>query len=106
MYYRSEPDIFFRKDGSAQDVATIEIKGGKDPAGALERLGAMQKSFDTTPTNCVNMLIAGVVTSEMRSRLDYMGMTDVFMIDDLAHDGDSWDKFVDTVFQSTICIIG
>lgn len=104
MHYGSEPDIFFKQDGATQDVATIEIKGGKDPAGALERLGAMKKSFDATPTNCVNMLIAGIVTPEMQSRLDDMGMTDVFLIDDLAYDGDSWNEFVDTVFRRTICI--
>ena len=47
MRYGSEPDILFRqvRDGATRDVATIEIKGGKDPAGALERLGAMQMSF-------------------------------------------------------------
>ena len=44
-------------------IATIEIKGGKDPAGALERLGAIQKSFEETPPGCENMLIAGVITS-------------------------------------------
>ena len=38
-------------------------------AGALERLGAMQKSFAETPARCHNFLIAGVVTIEMESRL-------------------------------------
>lgn len=94
MHYGSEPDILFRQElsGTTRDVATIEIKGGKDPAGALERLGAMQKSFEATPPNCVNMLIAGVVTAEMRSRLDQMGIEKVFLLDDLAHDGESWTK--------------
>ena len=59
-------------------MATIEIKGGKDPAGALERLGAMQKSFEATPAQCVNFLVAGVVTAEMRKRLDQMGLVKVF----------------------------
>ena len=68
MLYSSEPDIQFLKDG--QQIATIEIKGGKDPAGALERLGAVQKSFGRTPARCQNILVSGIVTEEMqRTRL-------------------------------------
>ena len=106
MHYGSEPDILFRQErsGTTQDVATIEIKGGKDPSGALERLGAMQKSFEATPPNCVNMLIAGVITAEMRSRLDQMGVEKVFLLDDLAHDGESWTQFTNEVFHYTIRI--
>ena len=106
MRYGSEPDILFRRElsGVVRDVATIEIKGGKDPAGALERLGAMQKSFEATPPNCVNMLIAGVVTAEMRSRLDQMGVVKVFLLDELSHDGASWTDFVNEVFHYTVRI--
>ncbi len=101
MRYGSEPDILFRQElsGTTRDVATIEIKGGKDPAGALERLGAI-----ATPPNCVNMLIAGVITAEMRSRLDQMGVEKVFLLDDLAHDGESWAEFTNEVFHYTIRI--
>ncbi len=82
MRYGSEPDIRFRQatNGTAQVVATVEIKGGKDPAGALERLGAVQKSFEETPPGCVNMLVAGVITPEMESRLENMGVTKVFLL--------------------------
>ena len=44
MTYSSEPDICFEgkaPDGSWEIVSTIEVKGGMDPAGALERLGAV-----------------------------------------------------------------
>ena len=85
-------------------VATIEIKGGKDPAGALERLGAMQKSFEATPPNCVNFLVAGVVTREMESRLDNMGVDKVFLLDELAHDGEEWVKFLNEVFHYVVRI--
>ncbi len=106
MRYGSEPDILFRREmsGIVRDVATIEIKGGKDLAGALERLDAMQKSFEATPPNCVNMLIAGVVTAEMRFRLDQMGLEKVFLFDDLSHDGASWTDFVNEVFHYTVRI--
>lgn len=45
MRYGSEPDIEFARAGGGKSavVSKIEIKGGKDPAGALERLGAIQK---------------------------------------------------------------
>ena len=51
MIYGSEPDISFgsgNEDGEWQIIATVEIKSGTDPAGALERLGAIQKSFAET----------------------------------------------------------
>ena len=106
MRYGSEPDIRFQQEqsGISQVVATIEIKGGKDPAGALERLGAMQKSFEETPPGCVNMLIAGVITSEMESRLENMGVSRVFLLDDLAHDGEDWIDFLNEVFHYTVRI--
>lgn len=106
MCYGSEPDILFRHElsGTIRDVATIEIKGGKDPAGALERLGAMQKSFEATPPGCINILIAGGTTAEMKSRLDQMGVNKVFLLDDLAYDGESWNDFTNEVFHYTIRI--
>ena len=106
MRYGSEPDIRFQKEmnETTQIVATIEIQGGKDPAGALERLGAMQKSFEETPPGCVNMLIAGVITPEMESRLGNMGVTKVFLLDDLAHDGQDWIDFLNEVFHYTVRI--
>ena len=106
MRYGSEPDILFRQSENdiERTVATIEIKGGKDPAGALERLGAMQKSFEATPPNCVNILIAGVITSEMDARLKGMGVEKVFLLDDLAHDGEGWVEFLNEVFHYTIRI--
>ncbi len=85
-------------------VATIEIKGGKDPAGALERLGAVQKSFEATPPNCINMLVAGVVTPEMDARLNQMGVARIFRLDDLAHEGEAWVNFLNEVFHYTIRI--
>ena len=106
MRFGSEPDILFQQAvaGHTREVATIEIKGGKDPAGALERLGAMQKSFEATPPDCLNILVAGVVTPEMRARLDQMGVVKVFLLDDLAHDSDGWFDFINEVFHYTVRI--
>ena len=106
MRFGSEPDVLFRQATGGQDriAATIEIKGGKDPAGALERLGAMQKSFEATPPGCVNFLIAGVVTPEMRIRLNQMGVVKVYLLGDLAQDGERWTEFINELFHYTVRI--
>ena len=106
MRYGSEPDIEFSRvnSGESKVVATIEIKGGKDPAGALERLGAIQKSFEETPPGCINMLIAGVITSEMKERLSELGIIKTYLMDDLVGDESSWVEFLNEVFHYTIRI--
>lgn len=106
MLYRSEPDIEFLQTrmGQTSTVATIEIKGGKDPAGALERLGAIQKSFENTPPTCKNLLILGVMTEEMRTRLSNMNIEKIFMLDDLANDGEAWTDFINELFHHIIRI--
>ena len=103
MRYGSEPDIEFAKEENT--IATIEIKGGKDPAGALERLGAMQKSFNETPPGCVNFLIAGVVTPEMQARLNQIGSVKVFLLDDISLDEKKWDEFILELFHYTLRLI-
>lgn len=112
MHYGSEPDIEFRQGGSAEGsaadarvVATIEIKGGKDRAGALERLGAVRKSFENTPAGCTNFLVAGVVTPEMKQRLEEMGMVQrVFLLDHLEDDESKWLDFLNEVFHHAVRI--
>ena len=106
MRFGSEPDIEFshRADDESYVIATIEIKGGKDPAGALERLGAIQKSFEETPPGCENMLVAGVITPEMRDRLSRLGIVKTFLLDELGHDGEAWASFLNEVFHHTVRI--
>lgn len=105
MRFGSEPDIEFCRD--SQIVATIEIKGGTDPAGALERLGAMQKSFAETPPGCVNFLVAGVVTDEMQTRLDQIGSVKaVFRLEQLENEETEWKRFVEEVFHYGVRING
>lgn len=103
MYYKPEPDIEFQKNGEIK--ATIEIKGGRDKAGALERLGAMTKSFENTPKGCTNILIAGVITNEMENRLKEIGTVEVFLLDDVITDGPKWFGFLNEVFHHILRII-
>jgi len=103
MTFGSEPDIHFSKND--RTIATIEIKGGRDPAGALERLGAMSKSFAETPPGCINFLVAGVVTPEMQTRLEEMGVVKVYLLDKVSQDGELWDDFTNEVFHHAIRVI-
>lgn len=108
MIYGAEPDIGFeRLDelGHWQIVATIEIKSGTDPAGALERLGAMQRSFAATPPRAQNFAVLGVVTPEMRRRLNEMAVARDFLLFRILNDADAWDDFVQEIFHHTLRIV-
>ena len=82
----------------------IEIKGGKDPAGALERLGTVKKTFDEAPADCKNFLVAGVVTSTMQARLAEMKMERYFDIDAVLYDDEAWTDFVNEIFHHALRI--
>ena len=97
MRFGSEPDVQFERNDEV--IATVEIKGGRDPAGALERLGAMRKSFAETPVGCVNFLVAGVVTAEMENRLRQIGLVKVYLLDEVSVDGQKWEEFVLELFH-------
>ena len=71
MIFSSEPDVAI-KDDNNNTVGVIEIKSGIDPAAALERLGAMLKSFENTLAeypNAVTILVASCITDEVQKRL-------------------------------------
>ena len=97
MLFGSEPDIGFEKNGKWAVI--IEVKGGKDPAGALERLGAIKKTFDEAPVDCKSFLIVGVVTATMRARLREMRMEADFDIERLLDDDRVWTAFMNEIFH-------
>ena len=71
ILFGSEPDVSMFDDSGAI-VGVVEIKAGLDPAGALERLGAMLKSFENTLAeypNAITILVASCITQEVQSRL-------------------------------------
>lgn len=107
MEFGSEPDIAFRLSGSGDDefLSTIEIKGGRDPAGAMERLGAVKKSFDRTPARTKNFLVAGVVTSAMQRELDQMRVERVFVLDDTLQIEEVWIEFVNEISHHTLRLL-
>lgn len=70
MRFGSEPDISFEREKDY--IAVLEVKGGIDPAGALERYGAATKSFNAAKSqspNCKNFYLGGVFTAELESRI-------------------------------------
>lgn len=72
IIFSSEPDVtLLNPEGGI--VGIVEIKSGLDPAGALERLGAMFKSFENTLSeypNAVTILVASCITEEVYNRLN------------------------------------
>lgn len=105
MEFGSEPDIAFIHEGSGELLASIEIKGGRDPAGALERLGAVKKSFDMTPNRTKNFLVAGVVTEAMQRELDQMHVEKVFLLDDTLQIEERWTDFVNEIFLHALRLL-
>ena len=104
MVFSSEPDVGFRRGDLLE--ATIEIKGGIDPAGALERLGAAEKSAQAAievNRRCKNFLIAGVITPEMRRRLDQSRLFEKdFLLVNLLSDADLQSEFFAEIFTHTL----
>ena len=71
MKFSSEPDIAFSRRGTL--LVVVEIKGGIDAAGALERYGAATKSFQhamRVSPRCKNFYVAGVFTPELNKRIE------------------------------------
>jgi len=71
ILFSTEPDVTLYDDSGAV-VGVIEIKAGLDPAGALERLGAMLKSFENTLAeypSAVTVLVASCITDEVETRI-------------------------------------
>ncbi len=112
MEFSSEPDIgFYRRSDNVnpstwQLIATIEIKGGTDPAGALERLGAIKKSFDTTPTQCKNFLVLGVVTDTMSAQMKEMHIERHFLLSQILTDSSARDDFLNEIFHHALELFG
>lgn len=71
VLFGSEPDLsLIGQDGSLCGV--IEVKGGKDANGALERFGAAKKSFDEAikqNPDVRRMFVASCITSEVAHRI-------------------------------------
>ncbi|MEA5572275.1 XcyI family restriction endonuclease [Calothrix sp. UHCC 0171] len=91
-------------NNQGQTVGVIEIKGGTDPAGALERYGAAIKSFEEArrrhPT-VKTILIASCITTEVSSRIQndnkisyYFNLTEI-----LSENSKEYNKLIQEIFD-------
>lgn len=106
MRFGSEPDIYFTKDEIF--LATVEVKGGTDPAGALERYGAATKSFQhaiAVSPRCLNFYLGAVFTAELANRMDIDRLVHQrFDVVQLLEDSEYRDEFFNELFHHTLRI--
>jgi hypothetical protein len=103
ILFSSDPDVSLLNAQSAT-VAAIEVKGGADPAGALERYGAAKKSFEEARRNdpdVTTILVASCITTEVDTRIQqdpiissYYNLTEI-----LSEDSSYATKFMSEVFS-------
>lgn len=100
ILFSSEPDIYFI-DQSGKPIVAIEIKGGTDPAGALERLGAIKKSFEQARMEnpeVLTILSVSCITGEMETRLRKDKLIDhIFNLTSIVNDMDKRQEFLDKI---------
>ncbi len=71
ILFSSEPDISLL-DTTGGTTGVLEVKGGADPAGALERYGAAKKSFGESRRlnpGIPTILVASCITPEVHARI-------------------------------------
>jgi hypothetical protein len=107
MKFSAEPDISFSKNDAL--LAVVEIKGGIDPAGALERYGAAKKSFEhavSQSSKCKNLYLGGVFTAELKRRMDADRLVEKsFNIIDILQNPDQREKFFNELFHHALRLV-
>jgi len=71
MRFSYDPDIALISPSGITEVV-IEVKGGLDEAGALERYGSAKKSFDAALSRnprCITVYLASAITPAVRARI-------------------------------------
>jgi hypothetical protein len=107
MEFSSEPDIAFKNSNNL--LAIVEIKGGIDPAGALERYGAATKSFQHAiglSSRCKNFYLGAVSTPELEKRIKEDRLVEkYFNIIDILNEPNIRDSFFKELFHHTLRLI-
>ncbi|MBV9385196.1 MAG: XcyI family restriction endonuclease [Chroococcidiopsidaceae cyanobacterium CP_BM_ER_R8_30] len=102
ILFSSEPDVSIL-NSQGITVGVVEVKGGADTAGALERYGAAKKSFDEvlrSNSTAKTILVASCITAQVRTRIQndstisaYFNLTEI-----LSEDSIQYDQFVQEIF--------
>lgn len=107
MYFGSDPDVSFEREGRL--IAIVEIKGGIDPAGALERYGAARKSFEHAmqiSPRCKTYYLGGVFTTELKKRINSDRLVEnSFSIIDILQDSTYREEFLKELFHHTLRLV-
>lgn len=107
MSFGSDPDIKFTRGD--QLLAIIEIKGGIDPAGALERYGAATKSFQharTVSPRCRNFYLGAVFTPELERRIAEDPLVEKsFDIVEILQEAEKRERFFQELFHHTLRLV-
>ena len=95
--FGSEPDVTFLSSSGVPECV-IEVKGGVDPAGALERLGAIFKSFEAARNDnpaVRTVLVASCITGQMGKRLERNALVDsIYNLTKLMLDLEDRERFI------------
>lgn len=103
ILFSSDPDISLIDERGAT-ASAVEVKGGADPAGALERYGAAKKSFEEarrlTP-DIPTILVASCITSEVHTRIRQDPLiTSYFNLTELLSEGAAeYHQFMQLIFS-------
>ncbi|MCP4113762.1 MAG: XcyI family restriction endonuclease [Desulfobacteraceae bacterium] len=109
ILFSSEPDLSLLNP-SGKLVAVIEVKGGKDTAGALERYGAAKKSFEEARRNdpdVATIFLASCITDEVYKRLkDDQLVNHVYDLTSIVTNEEERHNFVKSTLQLIEITIG
>jgi len=107
MKFAPEPDISFIRDAIL--LAVVEIKGGIDPAGALERYGAAKKSFTAAidkNSHCDTYYVSAVITDTLAERVEKDRLVNhLYNMVDILSDNIKEEKFFEELFHHSLRII-
>lgn len=107
MRFGAEPDVSFERDDNL--LAIVEIKGGVDPAGALERYGAARKSFEHAmhiSPKCKTFYLGGVLTPELQKRIDSDRLVEhSFSIIEILQQQQYRERFLKELFHHTLRLV-
>ena len=102
ILFGSEPDLSLL-NSAGELVGAIEVKGGKDTAGALERYGAAKKSFEDVRrqnSKAITILLVSCLTDEVQKRLETdSSVSRTFNLTDIVADEKQRLVFVQAIFK-------
>lgn len=102
LLFSSDPDVSLIDERGAT-ICVIEIKGGADPAGALERYAAAKKSFEEarrTAPAVATILVASCITPEVQTRIQHdQSISAYYNLTEILSEDTIYTAFMRTVFS-------